>query len=266
MAVLGHHDPTRYLRSLLSAVASAEEFDGVKVVAVIDAAGGYVQDLITAAIVAGVSVEIFNGGTAGKAKNYCLDLTPAGGHVFQVDGDDCLYPSAIQSILRDLAIAGQADLLGLYALDYLYGYVLLGPPSIPWPYGRCRDPEWSEPQACVWTPRVWSEKGADALRFDESMPAYSDAALCYQALRAHQNDELSVWISMSPDVMAIDKATPGSVTDDADRIRTGQRMLLEKRAELLDEHASNMGELPIVWPPAPLMTHEERRLFLRASE
>ena len=260
VAVVSDHDPSRLVRALKSAIEASADY----VVAVVDMCSPVLGDLREAAssIAKSIAVVEAEGGTCGRIKNAAIDhARNLADYVVVMDGDDGLYPSAVESIERDLERAHYPDLLGHYAFDCWPDKVWGGCPAPPWQYGRSREANWGNASyVTAWRPFVFRDQ--TSLRYEADVPSYSDGLLCYRALAAHQRGEADVWISFAIDVLAVDRNTPNSNQKRPNNLSVGADVLRWRRKQIVNESASSPAELPAVWPNSPLMTADERRKWL----
>ena len=279
VAVLGHHEPARYRRALFSALASHP----TTITPIIDSAGGMEEELRAAIPPGCMEPHIIHAGNAGLAKNAALDAPIADGvsYRFLLDGDDMLYPCAMDSIEADIEASRERcshtggwldiDLLGIVGFDVL--------PDKKW--GDTWTPEWPRtgqevgwdayPYITPWMPRLWKLPAREILRHAADMPAYEDGLLCYQALGAflrsqadeYMRDEADVVISRATDIYVVDRATPASIQKDRARMDLCADALRWRRMQHVRKDASSPGQLPILPDRRPLISVDMKEKLLQ---
>ncbi len=260
LAILGHHDMPRFERAIRSASAAAACAPRVVAQPVVD---------VTGRLDPPEGSWCVEGGTAARAKASLLRKWAAGASegdwVWQLDGDDVLYPCAAQAMRRDISLAC-ADLVGYYGFDVPDTAELwTGPAVPPWPRGAGVGDHWDcYPYVTSWMPSLWSTRAVRTIRWDEDMRAYEDGLVCYQALALHQRGELRVCISGAVDILAVDRSTPASVQKLAD-MDAATDELRRRRLGWVARERSNWGELGII-APSPLMDAVARLMAYLAAQ
>ena len=275
LAVLGHHDPFRYRRALRSAKEAAKNNDNVRVMAVVDVGTvSRTSPLLDVAKEEKIEdIRTVVGGTAADGKNGVLRSVAKNEWVWQLDGDDVLYPWAVRSIRRDMKFAGNADAIVYYSFDLLAPEQKVWDGNATaitrWTYGRTKDPNWDSKEYLTMVGPKLLGPNATKLRFDRDLLVYEDALLAYQLLGLHQKGKLKVWLSFCTDVWAMEQLVHSSVQDIHGRSGDGYehwtRILKKKRTKYVDAEASSFGELPSIYPEN-IASHKEKLKFLNTLE
>ena len=280
LSVLGHHDPARFRRAVVSALNAVDRAENgiARAVIGIDADCGHADTLRNAVTDLEGLPEIveFSGGSAPAGKNAILDQAKPDEWLWQLDGDDVYYPWAVASIHRDIALARDADVIVYYGFDVIApdmeAWGAAASPDKEWPYGRGRNPHWNrKPYVTSIIPRLYSPKALHSrqLRFDDDLLVYEDALLSYQLLSLHQQGTLRTWISFGTDTWAVERSVKNGVQDNEGKGGKGYEywtdQLFAKRLQWTYEWASNFGELPGIWPHVTV-SHGDKLAALRALQ
>jgi len=270
LLVLGHHDEPRFRRAVHSAIVSVEAALSadmgdvhVNVMPVIDRTGRGLETH------SGYRVD---GGTTARGRSEALKLwarfASDTDYVYQLDGDDVLYPHSARQILRDIR-ASAADLIGYYGFDVPARKTggMWGKPAVPgWPEGPGVEEGWDrDPYVTGWMPRVWSVRGVALGLWDEDMKAYGDAIVCYRALAAHLAGRMRCVISTAGDVLAVDQGVPGSTQKSAN-MKLWSDVVKERREAIVARERSNWGQLPILHTRLDSTIDGRREVWQRYTE
>ena len=213
-------------------------------------------------------------GTPGKGKQAVFKRflkESDASHLLLLDGDDWLYPCAIESLHRTLAEIDPVDVLISCAVDQVAeGHVSVMADE---EYAELRDPRgrkesvwlYSEDEALVpGRPTFFSRRAAQALSWDTDLGCYEDGLFLIETIKAHQEGRMNAVCSLSQDLMVYDRDTVNSAQDVSDFTeQTAQ--LREKVAALeIDRDATSLGQLPAL-RPRPFITAEEKQAYIEAT-
>lgn len=225
-------------------------------------------------------IQTESNGLPGKGKNSCLDLFLNSNCDFisQIDGDDLLYPSYIESLYSHIKQFPCIDVLGVIPTDILNTKVNAGHVA-----------QVSEDlQAGVWgislvTPskklgigesHIWSEdlpkstdfiilqsKKSAKIKMSEDLPVAEDHLYSYQLLAEHQKGNLCYCLTMSSDMYIVDRTTEGSIQKKFAQ-KDSVALFKEKVSNTVPKWRSSIWELPIIYRPL-FMTHLDKENWLR---
>jgi len=217
-------------------------------------------------------------GKPGKGKNACLDVFLASDcdFVSQIDGDDFLYPTYLQSIWNHVRQFPNLDVLGVIPCDCVcdwelhsghYWWVNEKYHASVWGTSMCSPREKCGPDVghlftedrpvSVDFIMLQSRKSA-RYRFSETIGNGEDHAYTYQLLGAHQRGDISYYLSMSSDMYCIDRTTEGS----AQKVHSYEEYLEPLRQEALKYvslERSSPYELPVIYKELLLNHHQKQR-------
>ena len=169
-------------------------------------------------------------GKPGRGKNACLDvfLESDCDYISQIDGDDFLYPSYLQSLWNHVNHYVYLDVLGVIPCDCIcdwelqsghYWWVNDKYHASVWGTSMCAPNETMGPQeshlftedrpVSVDFIMLQSRKSAQ-IKMNEDIGNGEDHAYTYKLLSEHQKGNLCYFLSMSSDMYCIDRTTEGS--------------------------------------------------------
>jgi len=219
-------------------------------------------------------------GKPGKGKNACLDvfLESDCEYVSQIDGDDFLYPSYLQSLWNHVNHYVYIDVLGVVPCDCICDWELHSG-HYWWVNEKYHASVWGTsmcPPNAELGPRVshlftedrpvsvdfiilQSRKAAQQ-RLSEDIGNGEDHAYTYKLLGEHQKGNLCYFLTMSSDMYCIDRTTEGS----AQKVHSYDEYLEPLRAEALKyvpRWRSSPYELPVIYRDL-LMNHTQKQHWL----
>lgn len=282
LALLTTNDIPR-LERLLDNVRGLRPVDGVElkpVVVVNSLEDGYYDEVVS--ISSGFPVvETESNGKPGRGKNSCMELFLESDCDFlsQMDGDDILYPTYLQSLVNHINHYPCIDVLGILPVDVIENQPCMGhairfdngkhggvwgvsvvPCGSPAGPGRSHIWDTNYPSSVDFI--ILQSRKAAQFRIDEDIPVAEDHLYTYQLLEQHQKGELCYFLTMSSDMYAIDRTTEGSIQkqyDQADHVE----QLREKTLRHVPMHRSSAYELPIMYKEL-LIGQYEKEEFLRS--
>lgn len=219
-------------------------------------------------------------GKPGKGKNACLDvfLKSDADFVSQIDGDDMLYPSYLQSIYNHIKHFPCIDVLGVVPCDCLcswelksghYWWVNEKYHASVWGTSMCAPSDnmgpsmshlfTAERPTSVDFIMLQSRKSAQ-IKMNEDIGNGEDHAYTYKLLAEHQKGNLCYFLSMSSDMYCIDRTTEGS----AQKVHDYHEYLQPLRDEALrhvPKWRSSPYELPVIYKDL-LMNHMQKAIWL----
>ena len=205
-------------------------------------------------------------GKPGKGKNACLDvfLESDNDYVSQIDGDDFLYPSYLQSLYNHIKHYPCIDVLGVIPCDCVCDWELKSGHfwwvnekyhASVWGTSMCAPHETMGPQqshlfiderpVSIDFIMLQSKKSAQ-IKMNEDIGNGEDHAYTYKLLGEHQKGNLCYFLSMSSDLYCIDRTTEGS----AQKVHSYDDYLEPMREEALkhvSEWRSSPYELPVIY-------------------
>lgn len=219
-------------------------------------------------------------GKPGKGKNACLDvfLESDADFVSQIDGDDMLYPSYLQSIYNHVNHFPCIDVLGVVPCDCLcswelksghYWWVNEKYHASVWGTSMCAPNDKMGPSMShLFTAErptsvdfimLQSRKSAK-IKMNEDIGNGEDHAYTYKLLAEHQKGNLCYFLSMSSDMYCIDRTTEGS----AQKVHDYHEYLQPLRDEALrhvPKWRSSPYELPVIYKEL-IMNHMQKAVWL----
>lgn len=221
-------------------------------------------------------------GRPGKGKNSCLDLFLDSDFDFisQIDGDDILYPTYIQSLGEHLSRFPCTDILGIIPMDVIthdknilghrvdfnnkvfggvWGISLIHP-SFNTP-GPGRSYMWDDPLPQSADFIILQSRKSAQIKMNETMGVGEDHLYSLQLLSEHQKGNLCYFHTMSSDMFIIDRTTEDSVQkiypqhEHVDELKRLAR-------NYVPEYRSSMWELPIIYKDL-LLSSYEKELWLK---
>lgn len=219
-------------------------------------------------------------GKPGRGKNACLDvfLESDCDYISQIDGDDFLYPSYLQSLWNHVNHYVYLDVLGVIPCDCIcdwelqsghYWWVNDKYHASVWGTSMCAPNETMGPQeshlftedrpVSVDFIMLQSRKSAQ-IKMNEDIGNGEDHAYTYKLLSEHQKGNLCYFLSMSSDMYCIDRTTEGS----AQKVHSYDEYLGPLRDEALkhvSQRRSSPYELPVIYKDL-LMNHHQKQVWL----
>lgn len=220
-------------------------------------------------------------GKPGKGKNSCLDLFLETDFDFisQIDGDDFLYPTYLESLYNHISHFPCIDVLGVIPIDFISNGKAAGhlfnihngsevgvwgcsvvPPS------RESGPGLSH----IWTEElppssdfiILQSKKSAIIKMHEDIPVGEDHLYTYQLLAEHQKGNLCYFQTMSSDLYVIDRNTESSIQD-----QYPQKDYVEQLRKLslnyVNKSRSSAKELPIMYKEL-LLTQYQKEDFIKS--
>ena len=206
-------------------------------------------------------------GKPGKGKNSCLDLFLSSDCDFisQIDGDDILYPTYLQSLVDHIKRVPNIDVLGTIPVDLLdynpniKGHkISLGKELYAGVWGVSLVPA-HQSNAGPGEAQMFSENLPNSVDFiilqsrksaeikmDEDIAVGEDHLYSYQLLAKHQKGELRYYHSMSSDLFLVDRTTEASVQKTFPQIYSVDE-LKQKTLNYVAKERSSLLELPIIY-------------------
>jgi glycosyltransferase involved in cell wall biosynthesis len=219
-------------------------------------------------------------GKPGRGKNACLDvfLESDCDFVSQIDGDDFLYPSYLQSLWNHYKHYPCIDVLGVVPCDSICSWELVSGHywqvnetyfASVWGTSMCAPHENLGPQeshlfiderpVSVDFIMLQSRKSAQ-IKMNEDIGNGEDHAYTYKLLAEHQKGNLCYFLSMSSDLYCIDRTTEGS----AQKVHSYEEYLQPLKDEALkhvSQWRSSAYELPVIYKDL-LMNHHQKESWL----
>lgn len=219
-------------------------------------------------------------GKPGKGKNACLDvfLQSDADFVSQIDGDDFLYPSYLQSLYNHIRHHPSIDVLGVVPCDSITSWELHGGHrwvvndkyhASVWGTSMCSPSPNMGPQkshlfiderpVSIDFIMLQSRKSAQ-FKMNEDIGNGEDHAYTYKLLGQHQKGNISYFLTMSSDMYCIDRTTEGS----AQKVHSYDDYLEPMREEArrhVPEWRSSPYELPVIYKEL-LMNHIQKEIWI----
>jgi len=239
----------------------------------------YAQEVFSASLPFPI-VRTESDGKPGKGKNSCLDLFLETDFDFisQIDGDDFLYPTYLESLYNHISHFPCIDVLGIIPIDYIskgeaaghrfkihngsevgvWGCSVVSP-------SKAAGPGLSH----VWTEKlppssdfiILQSKKSAIIKMHEDIPTGEDHLYTYQLLAEHQKGNLCYFQTMSSDFYVIDRNTESSIQD-----QYPQKEYVEQLRELslkyVSKSRSSPRELPIMYKEL-LLTQYQKEDFIK---
>ena len=206
-------------------------------------------------------------GKPGKGKNACLDyfLKSNCDFVSQIDGDDIIYPTFLQSLFNHIRHYPCIDVLGVVPTDvitidqdigghyidlpgplsgHVWGISLVAPPGKD--YGPAESHIWREHLPYSHDFIILQSRKSAAIKMSEDLPVAEDHLYTMQLLSEHQKGNLCYFNTMSSDMYVIDRTTDGSVqkqypfAEHVDEFR-------QKTLEYVPQWRSSPNEIPFIF-------------------
>jgi len=220
-------------------------------------------------------------GKCGLGKNSCRDLFLKSDADFlsQIDGDDIIYPTFLQSIAQHIKHYPNIDALGIAPSELLATYDTGGHSF------RCGEND--EFWGCVWGislvkrpdhgpgrgswidhPKpegfdriILQSKLSAVIRMDEDITIGDDFIYSYQLLAEHQKRNLRYFITMSSDLYVTDRTFTNTIIHEYGHLPYAEEMKT-KAMQHVNINRSSLEELPVIFNDL-LITHQEKAEFLK---
>jgi hypothetical protein len=254
----------------------------VPIVVVNTTKDSYFQDILKLQLPVPV-IRTDSNGKPGKGKNSCLDLFLASScdFVSQIDGDDILYPTYLQSIVEHITRFPCIDVLGIVPMDVIdnnsnvkgysfkvgentyagvWGVSLV--PTRADSYGPGISTMFSQdlPNSADFI--ILQSKKSAKIKMDEDIEVGEDHLYSFQLLAEHQKGNLTYFHTMSSDMFIIDRTTEVSVQKLYPQIRS-VAALKEKALKYVKMERSNIWELPVIYKELLLNQFEKESWLVR---
>jgi len=215
-------------------------------------------------------------GKPGKGKNACLDvfLESDNDYVSQLDGDDFLYPSYLQSLHNHLKHYPCIDVLGAIPCDSILDWELKSGHhwqvndnyyASVWGTSMCAPSQppgpgvghlFTEDRPVSIDFIILQSRKSAKIKMNEDIGNGEDHAYTYKLLGEHQKGNICYFLSMSSDLYCIDRTTEGS----AQKMHSYDDYLEPMREEAL-RHVSHWRsspyELPVIYKKLLMNQHQK---------
>jgi len=219
-------------------------------------------------------------GTPGKGKQAVFNRflkEMKDDHLLLLDGDDWLYPVAIESLERTLQELSPVDVLISCAVDQIDADIESGErivavngddhyPEVSDPLGRVQS-KWlyEGSEALVpGRPTFFSRRAVQALSWDCNLPCYEDGLFILETILAHQKGQLHAIVSRSQDLMVYDRETPGSMQKQVDFTDCTTQLRTAVERVGIPKDATSMGQLPAICP-RQFLSVKEKHAFIEST-
>lgn len=272
------------LRRLVAAALEVRPVTGVdwEVVIVVNSIHeGYFEEVLAQEFPFTV-VDSVSNGKCGGGKNACLDVFLDGDadYLSQIDGDDIVYPSYLQSLVNHINHYPCIDVLGVVPADSLfnhdnvdvgynwwvnekfYGSIWSSSMIVPnEPMGPQRGHLFTEEAPCTMDMILLRSRRSAEFRSNPDIGNGEDHVLSYQLLQEHQRGNLCYFLSMSSDLVCGDRTAEESAQSTNDYWHW-LPIVREEALKFVDDiDRSSIWELPVVYQGL-LMTHLEKQEWL----
>jgi hypothetical protein len=223
-------------------------------------------------------------GTAGKGKNSChkIFLDSDADFLSQIDGDDMLYPTYLQSLQEHLTRAPYIDVLGIRPIDYItsnwipdVGHVFEVAPGTHgsvWGISLCKPGGeegvgehpllWNATDSCISQDKfILQSRRAARIDMTESMLQAEDHLQSFKYLAEHQKGNLTYYQTMSSDMYLVDRNTPDSVQKKYKSFDYVSK-LKEEVLKYVPKWRSSFNELPFLYIDLKL-THFQKEEWIK---
>ena len=213
-------------------------------------------------------VRTTSNGKPGKGKNSCIELflNTDYDYLSQIDGDDILYPTYLESLSLHVKQFPGLDVLGIVPMDVIcddpnvLGYRFkvwdnawagVWGTSTVYPYAELPGPN----RSYLWDMDLphsadfiilQSRRSCDHHRFEEEMGVGEDHLYSIQLLSEHQKGNIGYFHTMSSDMFVIDRTTEGSIQKIFPQHEYVQA-LKDNIRKYVVESRSSIYELPLVY-------------------
>lgn len=206
-------------------------------------------------------------GKPGKGKNSCLDLflNSDCDFVSQIDGDDILYPTYLQSLVNHINHFPCIDVLGIIPMDildsqstYLKGHVfkitnnysagVWGISLVPHSnyFGPGVSTMWESALPSSVDFIILQSKKSAKIKMDEHIPVGEDHLYSFQLLAEHQKGNLVYCHTMSSDMFVVDRSTEYSIQKTYPQYESVDE-LKQKALQYVSVERSSLFELPVIY-------------------
>jgi hypothetical protein len=223
-------------------------------------------------------------GTAGKGKNSChkIFLDSTADFLSQIDGDDMLYPTYLQSLADHIARAPYVDVLGIRPVDYITsdwfpdaGHVFevaQGTHASVWGISLCKPGGdagvaehpllWNATESCISQDKfILQSRRAAQINMTESMLQAEDHLQSFKYLAEHQKGNLTYYQTMSSDMYLVDRSTPDSIQKKYESFDYVSK-LKEEVLKYVPKWRSSFYELPFLYIDLKL-THNQKEDWIK---
>lgn len=273
--MLCHHDLPRAARAVESAVMQWPSTIKWEVLVVVNTQNAAFERAMVDWVErydrqqSGVEISVlatYSDGTPATGKNSLGDefLAMAGNqeYLLALDGDDILYPTAMQSVEWHLKRMPTIDLLSTIPIDSIgakAGYhwhnngvdcgIWADNLACPYHLGPMKSHMWDKdlPMTPVRMMLYSRRQLASGLRFDPELGVGEDHLYMLASLGRYQRGELLLGQTMAIDMWACDRTTPDSVQRVVPQ-RDHVQKLKEKAMGVVPMPRSWIGEVPMYWP------------------
>lgn len=225
-------------------------------------------------------------GTAGLGKQAVFDRFKelGGEYLYILDGDDWLYPTAIEALTKvinkakpDILTHCIADRVSSPGTDSFRTFpqflAEFGINCEVWGDVRLREPEKDLTAAWLWEEEVihnaiglvnfFSKKATETFRWHESLGCFEDTLLLLQSLPLSREREIKSYLSMSQSIFIVDR-TGDHRTSERCNLAKASNDLRKEAAKFLEPGDGSIWELPTVGVPY-MMPYEQKVNFVRRS-
>lgn len=282
ITLLTHHN-LQSLKRLVSSVENQypESYLDVEAVIVVNTlSDDYYQSVLNENFSLRV-VRTHSNGKPGRGKNSCryLFLQSDADFLSQIDGDDLLYPTFLQSIAQHIKHYPNIDVLGMRPVDMVANWKPGGHNF------RCgiNDEFWGGvwgtslikrtehgPGKGSWVddtlPQAFDRillqsKLSAVIRMDEDIAIGEDLIYSIQLLAEHQKRNLRYFITMSSDLYMCDRTFTNTIIHEFGSVPYIEEMKT-KAMKYVNIDRSSYDELPVIFNDL-LMTHLEKAEFIK---
>ena len=227
-------------------------------------------------------VDSVSNGKCGMGKNACLDvfLQSDADYLSQIDGDDIVYPSYLQSLVNHLHHYPNIDVLGVVPADSLFDHDNVDVGYNWWVNDKFFASIWSSsmiapdenmgPQRghlftqhapCTMDMILLRSRQSAEIRFNEEIGNGEDHVHSYQLLGEHQRGNLRYFLSMSSDIFCGDRTAQESIQKTHDYWEW-LPIVREEASKCVDDlNRSSIWELPVIYNNLE-MNHLEKQEWL----
>lgn len=220
-------------------------------------------------------------GKPGRGKNSCRDLFLKSDADFmsQIDGDDFLYPTFVQSIAQHIQHYPNIDVLGKVPVDLVARHKpgghnfrcgdndefwggVWGISLIKRPDHGVGKGQWVDEQSpCSYDRILLQSKLSAVIRMDEDIPNGEDHLYSIQLLAEHQKRNLRYFITMSSDLYVTDRTFTNTIQH-----QFPFKYYIEEMKTKMLKHVqpwrSSQDELPIIFNKL-LLSQDEKAVIIK---
>ena len=227
-------------------------------------------------------INTVSNGKPGKGKNACLDyfLSSNCDFVSQIDGDDILYPTYLQSLYNHIRHYPCIDVLGIVPTDvvtrnqqlgghliemddgltgHVWGISLVAPSGRE--YGPAESHIWREHLPFSHDFIILQSRKSALIKMDENLPVAEDHLYTMQLLKEHQDGNLCYFNTMSSDMYVIDRTTDSSVQKTypfAEHVEEFRQRTLD----YVPQWRSSANEIPYIYKDL-LINHHQKEEWMK---